>query len=139
MFTPENNFYRELALDCNSKCICVDLFLALSTKQISMDVATMQQITGITGGDLNLHTDFNANSHGEKLYYQIFRNMTRIVANDCMVKVRVSTGLTVTQYFGGFGTYQAPEFGLACIDQDKVFSALIVSDSTLSSGSLAFA
>lgn len=31
--------------------------------------------------------------------------MTRVVATDCMLKVRVSTGLTVSEYFGGFGTY----------------------------------
>ena len=42
--------------------------------------------------------------------------MTRIVASDCMVKVRVSTGLTVTEYFGGFGVYQRAEFGLAALD-----------------------
>lgn len=70
-----------------------------------MDVATIQPIAGITGGDIYLHADFNSQIHGEKLYYQIFRNMTRIVATDCMIKVRVSTGLTVSEYFGGFGVY----------------------------------
>jgi len=77
--------------------------------------------------------------HGEKLYYQIFRNMTRIVATDCMVKVRVSTGLTVSEYFGGFGVYQRAEFGLAALDQDKVFSATIINDSSLAPGAPAFA
>ena len=65
--------------------------------------------------------------------------MTRIVASDCMVKVRVSTGLTVTEYFGGFGVYQRAEFGLAALDQDKVFNCTIVNDSTLAPGAMAFA
>jgi len=69
MLKPETEFYRELALDCISKCITVDLFLALTLKHISLDVATLQPITGITGGDLYLHTDFNSTAHGEKLYY----------------------------------------------------------------------
>ena len=65
--------------------------------------------------------------------------MTRIVATDCMIKVRVSTGLTVSEYFGGFGVYQRAEFGLAALDQDKVFSATIINDSTLTKGNPAFA
>ena len=139
MLRPEIDFYRELALECVSKCITVDLFLALTLKQISLDVATLQPITGLTGGDLYLHADFDVTAHGEKLYYQIFRNMTRVVATDCMIKVRVSSGLTVSEYFGGFGSYQRAEFGVASIDQDKVFSASIVNDNTLASGTPVFA
>jgi len=65
--------------------------------------------------------------------------MTRIGATDCMIKVRVSTGLTVSDYFGGFGIYQRAEFGLAALDQDKVFSATISNDSSLASGATCFA
>lgn len=60
----------------------------------------MAPITGITGGDLYLYPDFDCVKHGEKLYYQIFRNLTRVSASDVMIKLRVSTGLTVTEYFG---------------------------------------
>ena len=70
-----------------------------------MDVATMSPITGITGGDLYLYADFDVVRHGEKLYYQVFRNLTRVSVSDVMIKLRVSTGLTVTEYFGQFGSY----------------------------------
>ena len=56
-----------------------------------------------------------------------------------MVKVRVSTGLTVKEYFGPFQTYQQSEFGLAALDQDKVFSCAITCDSQLAQNSHAFA
>jgi len=59
MLTPEHDFYRQLALECVGKCIAVDLFLAFTQKHVSLDVATLQPITGITGGDLYLHADFN--------------------------------------------------------------------------------
>lgn len=100
MLAPENNFYRELALECISQCITVDMFIAVDTKKQSIDLATMAPITGITGGDLYLHPDFNDVMHGEKLYYQIFRNLTRVSVSDVMIKLRASTGLTVTEYFG---------------------------------------
>jgi len=139
MLTPEHTFFRELALECVAKCITVDLFLALNQKHGSLDVVTMAPLTGITGGDLYVHPDFDVNLHGEKLYYQIFRNLTRVVATDVMVKVRVSTGLTLSEYFGPFFVYQQSEFGLASLDQDKVFSAAISCDNTLAPGNLVFA
>ena len=55
MLNPEHDFYRQLALDCVSKCIVVDLFFAFTVKNVSMDVATIQPIAGITGGDLYIH------------------------------------------------------------------------------------
>lgn len=139
MLAPENNFYREQALDCISKCITVDLFIAVNTKKQSLDVATMAPITGITGGDLYLYPDFDVLQHGEKLYYQIFRNLTRVSVSDVMIKLRVSTGLTVTEYFGQFGSYAQSEFGVASLDQDKVFSAVMRCDQTLAEGTPVFA
>lgn len=128
MLAPESNFYRELALECISKCITVDIFLAVDTKKQSLDVATMAPISGITGGDLYLYPDFDVVKHGEKLYYHIFRNLTRVSVSDVMIKLRVSSGLTVTEYFGQFGSYAQSEFGVASLDQDKVFSAAIRCD-----------
>lgn len=139
MLTPEHSFYRDLALECVANCVTVDLFLSLTAKHGSLDVATMAPITGITGGDIYIHPEFDVNLNGEKLYYEIFRNLTRVVASDVMVKVRVSTGLTLSEYFGPFFVYRQPEFGLASLDQDKVFSTVITCDNTMSPGSLAFA
>ena len=59
MIAPESPFYRELALECIAKCITVDLFLAVTLKYKSLDVATMAPITGITGGDLYVYADFD--------------------------------------------------------------------------------
>lgn len=79
-------------------------------------MATLAPLTGITGGDLNFFPDFDCVQHGEKLYYQIFRILTRVSASDVMIKLRVSTGLTVTEYFGQFGSYAQSEFGVASLD-----------------------
>ena len=106
MLAPESPFYRELALECIAKCITVDLFLAVTLKYKSLDVATMAPITGITGGDLYVYADFDVVLHGEKLYYHLFRNLTRVTVSDVMVKMRVSTGITVSEYFGQFMSYQ---------------------------------
>ena len=65
MLAPESDFYRQLALWCVPKCITVDLFLAVTIKYKSLDVATMCPLTGITGGDLYLYADFDVVKHGE--------------------------------------------------------------------------
>ena len=98
MLYPASTFYKELANECLSKCITVDLFMAVTMKYKSLDVATMQPITGITGGDLYVYAGFNVVRDGEKLYYHIFRNLTRVTVTNVMIKLRVSVGLTVTEY-----------------------------------------
>ena len=105
MLAPEQSFFRELALDCTSKCIAVDLFVSLNLKHKSLDLASIAPLAGISGGDLYFYADFDCYKHGEQLYFQIFRNLTRVTASDIMCKVRVSTGLTVTDYFGQFNNY----------------------------------
>lgn len=111
----------------------------MNTKKQSLDVATLAPLTGITGGDLNFFPDFDSVQHGEKLYYQIFRILTRVSASDVMIKLRVSTGLTVTEYFGQFGSYAQSEFGVASLDQDKVFSAVMRCDQALAAETPVFA
>ena len=102
MMAPENDFYSVLGKECIDKRITVDLFLAISAKYPSVDVATLAPVCGITGGDLYLHQDFDVTEHSEKLYYQVFRNMTRVIGTDITMKLRCSTGLSACEYVGSF-------------------------------------
>ena len=52
MMSPENEFYSALGKECIDKRITVDLFVAITPKYLSIDVASMAPICGITGGDL---------------------------------------------------------------------------------------
>ena len=64
---------------------------------------------------------FDSQKHGDKLYYELFRSLSRASGTEVMVKARVSTGFTVTEYFGGFGLKEAVDFQLSSIDADKSF------------------
>ena len=129
MLSPAHTFYKDLANECIRNCITVDLFIAVTMKYKSLDVATMQPICKITGGDLHLFSSFDAVRDGEKLYYHIFRNLTRYTVTNVMIKLRVSTGLSIAEYFGH--SDMETDFCRSALDQDKVFSALLKSDSTL--------
>jgi hypothetical protein len=106
MMSPENDYFIKLGQECVAKCITVDLFFAFSpkvqTQLSSCNIATIAPAAGISGGDVILYSKFDVVTHGEKLYFQIFRNMTRVIGGEVAIKVRVSHGLTVTDYIGSF-------------------------------------
>jgi hypothetical protein len=55
----------------------------------------------MTGGSLYFYNNFDVTMHGEKIYYELFRSLTRPVVSDVQLKARVSTGFTVSEYIGG--------------------------------------
>ncbi len=76
--------------------------------------------------------------HGEKLYYSIFRVLTRTTGTEVALKARCSTGLTVTEYMGSHLSYQTAEMTQAWIDSDKVISCSLRNDDKLKEDSLVY-
>jgi protein transport protein SEC24 len=143
MMQPEHEFFVNLGKECVTKCITVDLFFAFSPKEqsavSSFNIATLAPVAGITGGDVILYPKFDVVFHGEKLYFQIFRNLTRVVGTEVAIKARVSAGLSVSDYIGSFMRYQTSDITMSSIDADKVVSVLIKSDDKLEAGALVHA
>lgn len=105
----------------------------------SCDITSLAPIAGISGGDVILYSKFDVYTHGEKLYYQIFRNLTRVVANEVAIKARVSKGMFVTDYFGSFMRYTTSDFSISSIDADKTISCLIRTDEKFTEGQTVYA
>lgn len=80
----------------------MDLLYAIPGTK-SIDLTSIAPVATLTGGDLMLYSPFDINKHGEKLHYDIFRILTRVQALEVAIKARASTGLSVVEYFGGFG------------------------------------
>jgi protein transport protein SEC24 len=115
----------------------VDLFYALGGQK-SVDLTSIAPVAALTGGDLLVYSPFDAARHGEKLHYDIFRVLTRNQASECAIKARTSTGLTVTEYFGGFGFKEQADFELAGFDSDKVIGFILRNDEKLKEDTLSF-
>jgi len=77
------------------------MYVGLDKVQRSIDLTTMAPICGLTGGSLYFYNSFDVMLHGEKIYYELFRSLTRPHISDIQMKARVSTGLTVSEYIGG--------------------------------------
>ena len=66
-------------------------------------------------------TKFSAKKHAEKLYFEMFRNLTKTIGFDVKIKARTNIGLTVTEYFGAFGRVESTDLQLSSFDSDKTF------------------
>lgn len=54
--------------------------------------------------------------------------MTRPIATEVAIKVRVSTGFSVVDYIGSFMRQQGQDVPLSAIDADKTVAVLIRND-----------
>ena len=132
--SAKHDFYLKLGQQALDDRVSFDMYTASVTAVESIDLASMSKVVQFTGGDLVYYSKFNAQKHGEKLYYDLFRNLTKTYGADVSIKARCSTGLTVTDYFGSFGFKEAVDFKLSSIDADKSFCFSLRNDSKFTEG-----
>jgi hypothetical protein len=123
LFRHDNrhNFYSALGEQGVAQKVTFDLYLGVPSSTESIDLASLSKAVKTTGGDLVLYTKFNPFHHSEKLYFELFRNLTKPTGSDVKIKVRCSKGFSCTHYFGAFGKKESVEFQLSQIDADKTF------------------
>jgi protein transport protein SEC24 len=126
--TPQHDFYTKLGEKALKENVTFDVYLGVPHSSESIDLASLSKAVQITGGDIVYFSRFNAQRHAEKLYYELFRNISRPVGTDVAIKARCSTGFTVTQYFGSFGLHESVDFHLSSIHSDKSFGFTLRND-----------
>lgn len=127
MYTPIET-YINLAQECAAEGICLDIYACSS--QYS-DIPTLSVMCSQTGGDLHYYPNFNVSFDGERMYYQMFRTMTRTQGFQAVMRARCSNGITVDQYIGKFKRRGPVEMEIACIDSDKSIAIILKHDSKL--------
>jgi protein transport protein SEC24 len=130
LLSPSSNHYVKMAEECVQQRVCIDLIYGISTLK-SIDLTSIAPLATMTGGDLHLFSPYDPVKHGEKLHYEVFRILTRTQASEVAIKARTSTGLTVTEYFGGFGYKEVADFELAAFDSDKSLGFIVRNDEKL--------
>ena len=76
--------------------------------------------------------------YGEKLHFDIFRDLTRSTVYDISFKARCSIGLTVTKYLGGFGEVAENTVQLSVLDADQTIAFTLKQDVKLKLDSVAY-
>ncbi|KAL5729064.1 Protein transport protein Sec24A [Ranunculus cassubicifolius] len=117
---PEESFYKQMAADLTKYQIGVNVY-TFSDKYT--DVASLGTLAKYTGGQVYYYQGFQAEIHGEKLRYELSRDLTRETAWESVMRIRCGKGVRFTTYHGHFMLRSTDLLALPAVDCDKAFVA----------------
>ncbi|XP_031416432.1 protein transport protein Sec24C isoform X2 [Clupea harengus] len=129
LFQPQVSFYSNLAKECVAQGCCVDLFLFPNQY---VDVATLGVVPTSTGGSIYKYTYFQAQSDQERFLHDLRRDVQKPMGFDAVMRVRTSTGIRATDFFGSFYMSNTTDVELAGLDCDKTITVEFRHDDKLS-------
>lgn len=129
VLTPQTTVYNQLGQDCVAVGCSVDLFLFNNSY---IDIATISQVSRLTGGEIFKYTYFQADIDGERLINDVITDVSRPIAFDGVMRVRTSTGVRPTDFYGYFYMSNTTDIELAALDCDKGIAIEIKHDDKLS-------
>lgn len=125
---PQTQAYVQLGQDCVGAGCSVDLFLF---NNAYIDIATIGQVSRLTGGEVFKYTYFQADLDGERLVNDIITNISKPIAFDSIMRVRTSTGIRPTDFYGHLYMSNTTDMEIASIDCDKAIALEIKHDDKL--------
>ncbi|XP_075466745.1 protein transport protein Sec24C isoform X3 [Ascaphus truei] len=132
LFQPQTSFYNNLAKDCVAQGCCVDLFLFPNQY---LDVATLGVVPYQTGGSVYKYTFFQLETDKERFLNDLRRDVQKEIGFDAVMRVRTSTGIRATDFFGAFYMSNTTDVELAGLDCDKTVTVEFKHDDKLSEDS----
>lgn len=128
VLTPQTTAYNTLGQECVQQGCSVDLFVF---NNAYIDLATIGQVSRLTGGEVFKYTYFQADIDGKRLIQDIIKNVSRPIAFDAVMRVRTSAGIRPTEFYGHFFMSNTTDVELASIDATKSVSIEIKHDDKL--------
>jgi len=125
VLTPQTKFYNDIGQECVSVGCSVDLFLF---NNAYIDIATLSQVSRLTGGQVYKYTYFQADLDGHRFIQDLRHNISRPVVFDAIMRVRTSTGVRPTDFFGCFFMANTTDMELASVNSDSAFTCEIKHD-----------
>lgn len=112
VLTPQTTAYNQLGQECVQQGCSVDLFVF---NNAYIDIATIGQVSRLTGGEVYKYTYFQAELDGKRLIEDIIKNISRPIAFDAVMRVRTSAGIRPTEFYGHFYMSNTTDVELASI------------------------
>merc|ERR1719354_1519681 len=128
VLTPQTKFYNDLGQECVSVGCSVDLFLF---NNAYIDVATVSQECVSVGCSVYKYTYFQPDLDGERFINDLKRNVSRNIVFDAIMRVRTSTGVRPTDFFGSFYMANTTDMELAALNCDMSLACEIKHDDKL--------
>ncbi|XP_014013677.2 protein transport protein Sec24C isoform X2 [Salmo salar] len=129
LFQPQSGFYSNLSKECVAQGCCVDLFLFPNQY---VDVPTLGVVPVSTGGSVYKYTYFQAEMDRERFLNDLRRDVQKPMGFDAVMRVRTSTGIRATDFFGSFFMSNTTDVELAGLDCDKTVTVEFRHDDKLS-------
>lgn len=128
VLSPQNNLYNNLGQECVLAGCSVDLFIFNNSY---IDLATIGQVSRLTGGEVYKYTYFQADIDGPRVVGDIIKNISRPIAFDAVMRVRTSAGIRPTEFYGHFFMSNTTDLDMACVNSDKSVAIEIKHDDKL--------
>uniref|UniRef100_A0A8D9ENZ4 Protein transport protein Sec24C n=2 Tax=Cacopsylla melanoneura TaxID=428564 RepID=A0A8D9ENZ4_9HEMI len=128
VLTPANQAYNNLGQECVNEGVSVDLFVF---NNAYVDLATIGQVSRLTGGQIYKYTYFQADTDGERLIEDVRRNIGRPTAYDAVMRVRTSTGIRPTDFYGHMYMSNTTDMEFGSMDSDKAVALELKHDDKL--------
>ncbi|CAD5206408.1 unnamed protein product [Bursaphelenchus okinawaensis] len=135
VLSPGTEYYSHLAEECVKSGVGVDLFLFPNAH---IDLASIAPAATITGGSIYKYQYFDAHRDGKRFLADLRRAVSRPVAFDVMMRVRTSTGIRPTGFFGAFFMQNVTAIEMGTIDADKSLQVEIKYDDKLNENDRAY-
>lgn len=126
LLKPDNQFYKDFALDCSRQQIAVDLFLF---SPHYTDVATLSVLPQFTSGQTIYYPAYNAEKDAEKFAGDLTHVLTRETGWEAVMRVRATHGVKVSAHYGNLYIRSTDLMALPTVDSDKAFAVQLQVDS----------
>ncbi|XP_071828864.1 protein transport protein Sec24C-like isoform X4 [Apostichopus japonicus] len=135
ILSPQSQVYTKLGQECVKAGCSVDLYLFPNSY---VDVATIGQVTSLTGGHCYKYKHFQAAVDGERFIHDLTTNIERISGFDAVLRVRTSAGIRPTDFFGNIYMSNTTDVELAAVDGSKAITVEVKHDDKLTEDTGAF-
>ena len=117
LLRPQGAWYKDFALECSRLQISVDSFLF--DNKSYLDVATLSQMSQLTGGQSYFYADWSPYRDGEKFCRDLERSLLRTTGFEAVLRVRCSHGVRVQTHLGNVFLRSSDLLALPNVDADK--------------------
>jgi protein transport protein SEC24 len=135
LFGPQDGHWKTFADVCAKSQISCDMFLFPSK---FMETSTIGHICNRTCGQIYTYFKYDNKLDADRFSFDLGRSITREKGFDALMRVRCSTGLSVTKYSGPFSALGTDNVDLPGIDADTTFFVEFKHDADLEKTTVAY-